>query len=89
MLRVNSIKLPVGYKDEDLKNRIIHRLRISSDELLSVKPIRRSIDARDKDNIRYVLCVDVCVGKKDSLGSDIKTEKRILSDKRVKDVILS
>ena len=77
MLRINSIKLDPGYTDKDLRESILRRLRIKAEDLLSYKPVKRSIDARDKSDIKYVLCVDVSV----------KNEKPVLNDKRVKNTI--
>lgn len=81
MLRINSIKLKPDYAEADLKNSILKRLRLEkrADELLSYKLVKRSIDARDKADIKYVICVDACV----------KNEQNILRDKRIKDVCIS
>ncbi|MBP5332466.1 MAG: hypothetical protein J6Y89_11515, partial [Lachnospiraceae bacterium] len=86
MLRVNSLKMPVGYTEDGLRTRILKRLRISSNELVSYNLVKRSVDARDKENIRYVLCVDVAVGRPGQDGIDRKLENKILSDRKIKDV---
>ena len=81
MLRINSIKLKTDYTEADLKSSILKRLRLEkkAGELLSYKLVKRSVDARDKADIRYVICVVACV----------KNEYKILSDKRIKDVCVS
>ena len=78
MLRINSIKLKPGYDENGLKMAVLKRLHLEKNEdfLLSYKVVKRSIDARDKSDIRYVICVD----------ANVKNEKKIISDKRIKDV---
>lgn len=81
MLRINSIRLKTDYKETDIKAAVIKRLRIerTPESLISYKLVKKSVDARDKADIRYVLCVDVTV----------KNEKKIISDKRIRDVSIT
>ena len=76
MIRINSIKLIPDHSKDDIVDAILRRLRIRREDLVSYKIVKRSIDARDKSDIRYVLCVD----------AEVKNEKKILSDKRIKNI---
>ena len=68
MLRINSIRLKPDHTGNDLKESILKRLRIGGEDLISVRIVKRSIDARDKADIRYVICVD----------AEVVNEKRVL-----------
>lgn len=79
MIRINSVKLNIGYTDSDIRSAIFKRLRIRPDELISFAPVKLSLDARKKEDIFYVMSLDVSVCD----------ENRILSDRRIKDVCIS
>ncbi|MBR1674963.1 MAG: FAD-dependent oxidoreductase [Eubacterium sp.] len=51
MIRIDNIKLPVGHTEEDLKNRIKKLLK--RDDYRFVRILRRSLDARKKNDIHY------------------------------------
>lgn len=76
MIRLNSLRLEIGYTDEDLISAVRRRLRIPDKHPFSHELVRLSLDARKKDDIHYTCSVDVVI--------DI--EKDILKDKRIKNV---
>lgn len=47
MLRIDNLKLPVGASEEELRAACAHALRVSAEALVSVRLLRRSIDARE------------------------------------------
>lgn len=53
MIKVNNIKLPVGYKAEDIRHALSKALKIKENDIKSFRLHRVSIDARKKDNIYY------------------------------------
>ncbi len=59
MIRINDIKLPLDYKEEDLKNACASALHISTDKIKEAFLIKKGVDARKKDDIRFSLTVDV------------------------------
>ncbi len=59
MIRVNNIKLPLGYTDEDVVRACAKELRVSPKAVEKAALYRRSIDARHKDDIHYTTSVDV------------------------------
>ena len=59
MIRLSNIKLPLDYTDSDIKKACAKELRISEQAIEKASLYRRSIDARHKDDIRYVTSVDV------------------------------
>lgn len=61
MLRVNQIKLRTDHTKEQLKKKTAQLLHIPAEELLDLKIVRQSIDARHKPEIFYSYCLDVTV----------------------------
>ena len=59
MIRITQLRLPVHHTDGQLRDKIIKTLRIRPGELQSYTIARRSLDARDKSDIRYSYAVDV------------------------------
>lgn len=68
MIRINQLKLSVFHTDEDLKDRAAGLLRVRPDHIHRVRIVRRSIDARDKSDLKFVYTVDV----------EVPGEKKIL-----------
>lgn len=59
MIRVRQIKVPIY--DDEVKNYAAKKLKITTEEIKSLKINKKSIDARNKNNIHYVYEVDVKV----------------------------
>ena len=78
MIRLNNIKLKLGYNDNDIKNAVLKELRIDSKCVDSVSLFRRSIDARHKNDIHYIATIDV------KISSD---ENRVLSKAKNKNTV--
>ncbi len=57
MIKVSNLKLPINYSDKDIINAICKKIRIKSDNVISFSLIKRSLDARKKDNIFYNVSV--------------------------------
>lgn len=75
MLRVNQVKLKTGHAPEQLRKKTAEVLGIPLPDILSVKIVRQSIDARRKPEIFYSYSVD----------AEVKNEGRILSRFRGKE----
>lgn len=65
MLKISNIKLSVKYKitDELLKNKCSKILK--NDNIKSIKLVKKSVDARDKSDVHYILSVEVSVDNED------------------------
>ena len=61
MLRINEIKLPLDYEDEqnDLKTRAAKILKIKKDGIKTLEIYKKSVDCRKKDDIKFIFSVDV------------------------------
>ncbi len=75
MLLITQLKVKIDILDNDLPNIIAKKLRIDSGKIIDFSIIRRSIDARKKDNILFVY----------NLKVNVKDELYILS-KKIKNV---
>lgn len=62
MIRITQFKVPTHLDaPEQIKKRIAAHLKITPADVLEYKPLRRSIDARRKNNLHYIYNVDVSV----------------------------
>ena len=59
MLRVGNLSIPLSATEEEIAQQLLRRLRIPREALLSWKIHRKSVDARDKGDVHFVLTVDV------------------------------
>lgn len=58
MIRLNELKLKIEQDPTELNQLICKKLKIQPSELLSVKIQRRSLDARDQNQLYYIYTVD-------------------------------
>ena len=58
MIRINEIKLSLDADSAALRQAILRILRIHDSALLSYKIVKKSVDARKKDNIFFTYCVN-------------------------------
>lgn len=61
MIRINQIKLPIDHKEAALEKKI--KKALHNTEYKQYKIVKRSIDARKKEELSYVYAVDVTLGK--------------------------
>lgn len=61
MLRINNVKIPLEYGDNILKRKIADRIGISSSQISSVKIAKKSVDARKKQDICFIMSLDFTV----------------------------
>ncbi len=61
MLRVNQVKIGTGHTEEQLRKKTAETLHILPQEILDMKIIRQSIDARRKPEVFYSYSLDVKV----------------------------
>ena len=61
MIRVSQLKLPVGHKNEELKNALIRQLHIKEKDLVAFQVVKRSLDARKKPELFFSYVVDAQV----------------------------
>ena len=72
MLRISSLSVPLYYDEAFLRAALAKRLGVPAEEILSMTLQKRSVDARDKGDVHFVLTVD----------AEIQNERAALEKKR-------
>ncbi|MGI6268798.1 MAG: hypothetical protein ACOYJN_06760, partial [Acutalibacteraceae bacterium] len=68
MLRINEIKLPLDYREQDLKKATARVLKIKPESIKTLSVARKSIDSRKKSDIKFIFAVDVEIdGNEDNI----------------------
>lgn len=61
MIRLSNISLSLDYTESDLRNLAARKLRVPVSSVEHVSICRRSIDARDKSDVHYVVTLEIGV----------------------------
>ena len=59
MLRIDNLSLPLDWSMTTLTELVLRKLRIPADMLQSLTLAKKSVDARDKSDVHFVVSVDV------------------------------
>lgn len=59
MLRLTNFSVPLDYTEQSLRSLLLKKFRLSPDQLVSFSISRRSVDARNKQDVHFVLSVDL------------------------------
>ena len=59
MIRISDISMPLHYTDEALRRAAAKKLRTDVQKLKKLALVKRSVDARKKQDVRFVVTVDV------------------------------
>ena len=81
MIRIQQLKLPIRHTEADMKARILKKLGIREDALISYEIRKQSIDARKKPELFYVYTVDVNVRKEAALKKKKKQSDILFLEK--------
>ena len=77
MLRLAELKLPLDHTEEELTQAVLRRLRVTPEQLLEQRLVKRSIDARRRDRIQLIYSVDVQVKGEAALLRRIGNKGRV------------
>ena len=77
MLRLTNLSAPLDYTEESLRLLIRQKLKLSPDQLLSFHLSRRSIDARNKSDVHFVLSVDLALKNEQAVLRHSKNLQKI------------
>lgn len=61
MIRIDNIKIYDDLTEDELFNKVYNKYKINVNDVMESKIIKKSIDARDKDNVHYNYIVDIKV----------------------------
>ena len=53
MVRLTNLKVPLDYTEDSLKTILLKKLKLNPSDLISFSVTRRSIDARDKQDVHF------------------------------------
>ncbi len=67
MIRINDISLPLDYDEIILKERTAKQINCSVEDISEIKLIKRSVDARKKDNVHFIACVEIKSSKENTI----------------------
>lgn len=59
MLKVTGLKLPLDFKEEDLRRAAAKKLHVSERAVISARLAKKSVDARKKDQVHFVCNLEV------------------------------
>ena len=75
MIRLEQIALAHDHTEKDLYKAVCSKCRITRGEIADIKVVKRSVDARKKDNVHYSLTADVELKSKALENRLLKTFK--------------
>ena len=77
MLRLTNLSVPLDYTPDSLNTLLLKKLKLAAGQLLSVRVSRRSVDARNKADVHFVLSVDLSLRDEQAALRRNKTLSRI------------
>ena len=81
MIRITQLKLPVGHRPEQLKKKIAKTLKCGEDAF-TYEIIRQSLDARHKEDKKFVYTVDVKVAAENKILRKVHNNNIMSINKR-------
>ena len=82
MLRVNNIRMPLGYAPEQLERKVRQILRVSGG-IRKLHLVKQSVDARKKNDLHLVLSVDVEIADEARIAGRLRTGNVRLLERQV------
>ena len=83
MIKITQLKLALNHTDLDLEHAIIKALKVNKNQIRSYQILKKSIDARKKNDIRYIYAVDVDIDMND------KAQKNLVKKLRNQNITIS
>ncbi len=72
MLRIDNLSMPLDYTQQTLTEAVLRKMRIPADMLQSVTIAKKSVDARNKSDVHFVISVDAKVRQEDAVLKRLK-----------------
>lgn len=83
MIKITQLKLSIEHTEDDLKKAICKTLKIKEEKLRSYRLLKKSIDARKKNDIKYIYAIDI------SLTMDAKAELQLVKKIKNQNITIS
>ena len=76
MILISNQRFEIGYSDDDVKSRIITKLKLNSiDDIKEYKIIKESLDSRKHNDIHYQLSIGVFSEKEKKIVKLVNSKK--------------
>lgn len=72
MIRINNIKVPLEFDFDKLKDFCVQKFGIENNKIQSMKLSRKSVDARRKSDVHFIISVDIEAKNEEKLLKKIK-----------------
>lgn len=85
MIRINQIKIPIGQDEKLLEDKICKILRLKPSVKFTYDIVKKSIDARHKDRLMNIFCVNVVLNdvNEEALVKKINDKNIMLTDDNI------
>lgn len=91
MVRINNIDIPLEFDFNNLKQFIISKYKLNSKQINDIKLSKKSVDARKKNNVHFVISVDIHTYNEQIIFKKVKNsvhiEKYNYEIKRIQNVV--
>ncbi|MGN0656556.1 MAG: hypothetical protein ACI4KR_07165 [Ruminiclostridium sp.] len=67
MIRINDINLPLDYTEKKLAEKAAAQIGLKPTDLSGIKLVKRSVDARKKNNVHFTASVECSVKNEDNV----------------------
>lgn len=81
MIRVGNIKVSLDTDFRNMKSVASEKLRIPYDRIISAKLSKKSVDARKKNDVHFIISVDIEVKGEEKLLRTLKNASQVKKDK--------
>lgn len=78
MIRINQLKLPITHSEDDLYNKAARQLHIKRSDIITLKLVKQSVDARKKPDLYYSYTLDLDVVKAEKVISKLKIPETLV-----------
>lgn len=72
MLKITNLKLPLGFTTQQLTNAAAKRLRLPAHAVRDLRLVKKSVDARKKNDVHFVCAVELATDRETQLLSRLK-----------------
>ncbi len=59
MIKLSNLKIPLSYTENSLRRTVCEQLHVQDKEIRSVAILKKSVDARDKGNVHFVITLGI------------------------------
>lgn len=77
MIRINNIKVPLDFDFNNLKQFCVKKLNIPENRIKSVKLAKKSVDARKKSDVHFIISVDISAKGESALLKSVKNSVEV------------